>query len=366
MTRAGSPHARSHTEAPSLSVDITMRRGAFHLAVALEVTAGEVVALVGPNGAGKSTLLRALAGLTAIEQGCVRLGERLLDAPAQGLRVSAEARDVGLVFQDHLLFPHLSAADNVAFGLRARGATRRDAHRQALTWLERMSLQDVADQRPANLSGGQAQRVALARALATDPAVLLLDEPLAALDIDTRVKVRRELRVHLDAFAGPCILVTHEPVDAIALADRLAVIEGGALVQTGAVSDVARRPRSTWAAKLVGLNLYRGHARDGQVRLNSGATIVSAAAEEGEVFAVVHPRAVALHTEHPSGSPRNVWHGSVTGLDAHRDHIRVHVDGPLPIVAEVTPAAAAELHLHDAGAQVWVAIKASEVDLYPA
>lgn len=362
MTDAGATAAGPDA---GLHLDIEVSVGGFTVRAALHVAPGEVLALVGPNAAGKTSLLRALAGLVPITRGAVHLGGRTLDAPDAGIRVPPEARSVGLVFQDHLLFPHLSALDNVAFGLRARGVPRRQAQARAGDWLERMSLAGVAARGPSELSGGQAQRVGIARALATEPALLLLDEPLAALDVQTRLDMRRELRRHLDGFAGPCLLVTHEPVDAVALADRLAVLEDGRIVQTGPVAEVARRPRSAWAARLVGLNLYRGRADAGRIALGADLGLASATDVRGEAFAVVHPRAVALHRERPSGSPRNVWRGPVTGIDAYRDSIRVHVGGPMPIVAEITPAAAADLRIAQR-ADIWVAVKASEVEMFPA
>jgi molybdate transport system ATP-binding protein len=252
---------------------------------------------------------------------------------------------------------------NVAFGLRARGTRRHVAEAAAAAWLDRVGLGDLAATRPAALSGGQAQRVALARALASDPALLLLDEPLAAVDVQARQQVRRALRLHLRQFAGPCLLVTHEPIEAVALANRLVVLEHGRIVQEGPVAEVARRPRSQWVAQLVGLNLYRGLARSGVVELDGDARMVAASTLTGPVFVVVHPRAVALHRRRPDGSPRNVWAGHVDGLEPQGDRVRVHVTGPLPIVAEVTPPAVASLDLA-AGGEVFVSVKATEVELF--
>ena len=348
-----------------LSARLAVSLGEFALDVALEVAAGEVVALLGPNGAGKTTLLRCLAGLVHVEAGRVELAGRTLDDPAEGLRLAPEDRGVSMVFQDHLLFPHLTAADNVAFGLRARGVPTGEAHEQAISWLARVGLPDVARSRPHQLSGGQAQRVALARALAYQPDLLLMDEPLSALDVEARLAIRRELRAHLDAFGGPSVIITHDPVEAIALADRLVIIEGGRIVQNGSIDDVTQRPRSAWVAGLVGLNLYRGRARGTTIQLPFDQELVTAAAAHGDVFAVVHPRAVALYRDRPEGSPRNVWTGTIDGLDIQGDRVRVHVTGPLPVVAEVTPAAVAALDL-GVGGDVHVSVKATEVNLYPA
>ncbi len=349
----------------TLRASVALQLGTLALDVAFEVADGEVVAVLGPNGAGKTTLLRALAGLYPLEKGYVSLNGTLLEAPEERVRVAPEGRAVGVMFQDYLLFPHLSARENVAFGLRARGVGKAEARRRAGEWLDRMRLGEHAHEHPRALSGGQAQRVALARALAIEPRLLLLDEPLAALDVEVRQAVRRELRAHLDQFPGPAVVVTHAPLEAAALADRLVILEHGRLVQDGSVAEVTRRPRSEWVARLVGLNLLRGQARGARVELPSGASVVSASRASGEVFAVIDPRAVALHRRQPDGSPRNVWRGSVEGVESQGDRARVYVDGAVPVVAEVTPAAVAELNLAGGGS-IWVSIKATEIDVYDA
>jgi molybdate transport system ATP-binding protein len=349
---------------PALRADVGVDVDSFRLDVALDAEAGQVVALLGPNGAGKTTLLRALAGLTGLQRGRVELGGQVLEDAATGVRLAPEARPVGFVFQDHRLFPHLNALDNVAFGLRCRGATRADARRVAADWLDRVGLTDQSGQRPATLSGGQAQRVALARALAIEPALLLLDEPLAALDATTRSEVRRDLRRHLRDYDGVPLLVTHDPIDALLLADRLVIMEGGRVVQDGSPAEITGRPRSAYVADLVGTNLYRGSGRDGAVTLATGAVVAIADALAGDVFLVIDPRAVALHRQRPAGSPRNVWAGTVQGLDVLGDRVRVRIAGEMSIVAEVTPAAVASLDLVD-GTDVWAAVKATEVATYP-
>jgi molybdate transport system ATP-binding protein len=348
----------------SLEARVELELGRLRLAVELVVGSGELVVLLGPNGAGKTTLLRALAGLVPLEAGRVALDGLVLDDVAAGRHLPTERRPVGFVFQDYLLFPHLSALENVAFGLRARGLPRAEARRRAAAWLDRVGMADSAGARPKALSGGQAQRVALARALVTDPRLLLLDEPLAALDAATRTEVRRDLRRHLASFDGTRLLVTHDPLEAVALAYRLVVLEGGRVTQTGTAGEVSSRPRSRYAAELVGMNLYRGRA-DGHAVWLDGAVLVVADAHHGEVFAAVHPHAVALHRRPPEGTPRNVWAGTADTLDAAGDRVRVRVTGPVPIVAEVTPAAAAELRLADGG-PVWASVKATEVTVYPA
>ncbi|MFL6025563.1 MAG: sulfate/molybdate ABC transporter ATP-binding protein [Friedmanniella sp.] len=343
-------------------------RGAFTLDVALAVDPGEVVALLGPNGAGKSTALRLLAGLLRLGWGRIELDGRLLADVASGLHRAPHERGIGVVFQDYLLFPHLSLLDNVAFGPAVRGVPRAAARARAAAWLDRVGLADVAASRPRAVSGGQAQRVALARALATEPALLLLDEPLAALDARTRLLVRSELRRHLADFTGATVVVTHDPVDAAVLADRLVVLEAGRVVQTGTPAEVATRPRTDYVARLVGLNLVAGTAQGRLLRLSAGGALHVAAEESGPVQAAFRPAAVSLFTARPEGSPRNVWRGTVIGLEPHGDGVRVEVggvpDAGTSILAEVTPAAVAELGLQP-GVAVWATVKASDVAVYP-
>lgn len=348
-----------------LQARIEVHRPGFTLDIDLEIAPGEVLALLGPNGAGKSTALLALAGLVPLTGGTIVLDGQTLDDAYANLLVRTEDRPVGMVFQNYLLFPHLDALENVAFGLRARGARRRDARSQARGWLERVGLGDHADAKPGELSGGQAQRVALARALVTAPRLLLLDEPLAALDASTRLEIRSDLHRHLDDFSGTVVLVTHDPLDALVLADRLVVIENGQVVQQGTPQEVASAPRTDYVARLVGLNLYRGQAEGTTVRLEGGGVLSTAHPAAGPVFVAFRPAAVSLHRDHPSGSPRNVWQGRITGMEHHGDTVRVKLDASPAVLADVTTAAVAELELM-AEQEVWVAVKATEIDTYPA
>jgi molybdate transport system ATP-binding protein len=352
--------------AAGLDARVVVRQGAFTLDVAITAEPGQVLGVLGPNGAGKSTLLRGLAGLAPLTEGHVRLGERVLDDTAQGIRTAAEHREIGVVFQDYLLFPHLSALDNVAYGLRARGRRRAAARREAAGWIDRVGLADHARHRPRQLSGGQAQRVALARALALEPRLLLLDEPLAALDAGTRLSLRTDLRRHLTSYGGPAVVVTHDPVEAMVLADHLVVLEGGRIVQSGRPAEVARRPRTDYVASLVGLNLYRGEARGGRVELAGGGVLTDAEpATSGPVYLALRPSAVALHRERPGlGSPRNTWPGRVAGLETVGDRVRVAVSGEPDVLADITPDAMADLDLA-AGTELWVSVKASELTVYP-
>jgi molybdate transport system ATP-binding protein len=349
----------------SLDASIRLTLGPLKLEMELTINEDEVVALLGPNGAGKTTLLRAIAGLAPFDSGHVVLDGKVLEDTATGQYVPTERRPIGFVFQDYLLFPHLSVLDNVAFGLRSRGTPRPAAAARAIQWLERVGLKSYARAKPAELSGGQRQRVALARALAPDPRLLLLDEPLSALDVTTRAEVRRDLKRHLASFQGIRLLVTHDPLEAVALADRLVVMEGGRLVQTGTAAEVTERPRSQYVADLVGVNLLRGEADHGSVRIPGGPVIAAVAAESGEVFAVIHPRAVALYRGRPEGSPRNVWPGRASNIELMGNRVRVRIDGQVPLVAEVTPSALKELDLVE-GRAVWLSFKATDVMVYPA
>ena len=348
-----------------LDARVELTLGDLELAAAIDVADGETIAVLGPNGAGKTTLLRALAGLVPLARGHVAIDGRVVDDPERGVFVVPEQRSVGVVFQQYLLFPHLSVLENVAFGLRSRSVGRSDARQRAHEWLARLGLDDRADADPGDLSGGQQQRVALARALVTEPRLLLLDEPLAALDVGTRTELRRELRGELGAFGGARVVVTHELLDAVALADRLVVLERGTVAQCGTVAEVSSRPRSRYVADLVGLNLLRGRAAGRSVHLESGAAIVTATEDVGEVYVAIDPKAVSLYRAEPDGSPRNVWLGRVVATDLLGDRVRVHVEARVPLVAEVTPAAVADLGLVD-GAEVWSAVKATEILTYPA
>jgi molybdate transport system ATP-binding protein len=351
----------------TLEARIRLDLGELALDVELTARPGEMVVVVGPNGAGKTTLLRALAGLQPLDAGRVILDGVVLDDADAGVLVPPERRPVGVVFQDGLLFPHLSALENVAFGLRSRGEARGEARRRAADWLSRVGLAGRERARPRELSGGQAQRVALARALAPRPRLLLLDEPLAALDATTRVEVRRDLRRHLGSYDGVRILVTHDPLEALALATTIVVVEDGRVVQSGAPEEVRARPRSHYVADLVGVNLLEGKGRGHEVVLGSGARLtVAEPPPPGDVLAVLHPRAVALHSgERPGGSPRNVWAATVGALDFEGDRVRVRLDGEVRLVAEVTPAAVHDLGVGE-GSSVWASAKATEISVYPA
>lgn len=326
----------------------------------LDAEPGTTIAVVGENGAGKTTLLRALLGLTPRAHAQLRLGDTDVTA------LPPHERQVAWVPQDGALFPHLTAVANTAYGLRARGVPRAQARREALAWLDRLGVLHLAGRRPAQLSGGQAQRVALARALAARPRLLLLDEPLAALDQTTRAHVRHTLRTHLAGFGGVCLIVTHDPVEAVSLADRVLVLADGRALQDAPPTEVTRHPRSPWVARMLGRNAWPGTASaDGLTLAAGGRLVVAETLPEGaQALAIIAPEAVSVHTDRPGGSPRNVWPGTVREITAVGSRLRVLVssDTAPDLVAEITPDAAAELGLVD-GAAVWTSVKATEVAL---
>ena len=354
----------------SLVVDVEARRGHFTVAAAFEAAAGETVALLGPNGAGKSTLVATLAGIHPPAGGRVDLDGRTLDDVVAGRHVPPERRQVGVVFQDRLLFPHLSAVENVAFPLRALGVARREARSRAADLLARLGLAQRADARPADLSGGEAQRVALARALIREPRLLLLDEPLAALDVRARTHVRALLRRELIGFAGVRLLVTHDPVEAMNLADRMVLVEDGRVTQIGTPGEVRAAPRTPYAAELVGMNLFTGRlerleAGAGRLVTLEGDVVVAwppgidGALEP--VIGLLRPADVSLHVRPPEGaSARNVLAGTVTSVSVEGERARVRIDASPPLVAEVTLGSVERLGIRE-GTRLWASFKAVEV-----
>lgn len=332
----------------------------FHLDVDLSIEPGRTAALLGPNGAGKSTVVSAIAGLLPIDSGSIRLGDEILDDPDSGVFVPAEDRGVGVMFQDYLLFPHLSVVENVAFGLRSRKTETSSALRASRDWLTRVGLDGMEGERPGDISGGQAQRVALARALAIEPRLLLLDEPLSALDVTTRTALRRSLADHLSGFPGPRMLITHDPTEAFLLADEVHVMEAGVITQTGAPDEIRLRPRTKYAADLAGSNLVSGEAFGGRVEVGEFIVHIADQTLAGPVLLIIHPHAVSIHRAEPEGSPRNTWSTVVTRVESLGDRVRLQTGDPLPLTAEVTGAAREALSLAP-GVPVWLSVKATEI-----
>ncbi|MDX3539423.1 ABC transporter permease [Streptomyces sp. MB09-01] len=365
-TPAAAPDPGTETAAPPESAPHGAGRWPLHATVTgfnqltLAAEPGTTIAVVGENGAGKTTLLRALLGLTPRAHADLRLGDADVTA------LPPHKRQVAWVPQDGALFPHLSALANTAYGLRARGVPRADARREAQDWLDRLGVGHLAQRKPAQLSGGQAQRVALARALAARPRLLLLDEPLAALDQTTRARVRHTLRTHLAGFGGVCLIVTHDPVEAVSLADRVLVLADGRTLQDAPPAEVSRHPRSPWVARMLGRNAWPGIASaDGLALAEGGRLVVAETLPEGaQALAIIAPEAVSVHRERPGGSPRNVWPGTVREITAVGSRLRVLIasGGAPDLVAEITPEAASELGIAD-GAAVWTSVKATEVTL---
>jgi molybdate transport system ATP-binding protein len=345
--------------------------------VELEVAAGETVALLGPNGAGKSTLLGIAAGLLRPQDGRVALDDRTLTHVEAGRTrawVPPHARQVALLAQDPLLFPHLSVRHNIAFGPRSRGTSRRAAALEADRWLDRIGLPDLGGRRPSAVSGGQAQRVAVARALAAEPRLLLLDEPMAALDVDVTPALRHLLR---EVLADRTVVIaTHDVLDALLLADRVVVLDGGRVVEHGPTREVLSRPRSAFAARIAGLNITAGtwSADDDAVRTTAGDLIHGRLHDDGggadravpatgtPMVAAFRPATVSVFPARATGSPRNSWPVTVTALEPQGDLVRVRAGR---LSADITPQAAADLAITP-GDAVWFTVKATEVDLYPA
>lgn len=333
----------------------------------LEVPAGQTCALIGPNGAGKSSVLEAIIGILSPAHGRVVLNGRTLTSP--GVQVPIHRRRVGWLAQRPLLFEHLSVLDNAAFGAVASGRPRAEALERARAELGRVGVAELAGRRPGALSGGQAQRVAIARCLAADPDALLLDEPLAAIDVQGAAGIRQVLTERLAQARQPALLVTHDLIDLWRLADRVLVLADGRIVESGTVAEVMRRPRNQFLAHLGGRNLLAGTAL-GREALQSGELVVHGVgdiplASGDATLALIDPAAIAVHLTHPEGSPRNVWPAQVTAVEPRGDAARLtcRADGQV-LNVDLTLAAVAELGLAP-GVRVWLSVKASQVLLYP-
>ena len=343
--------------------NFSLIRGDFTLNIDTIFSAGAVTAVLGPNGSGKSTLLRVLAGLQSIDSGEIVFGDRVLNE-GSSIHVSPQRRSVGVVFQDYALFPHLSVTENIAFGPRSLGASRKASQARAQLQMESLGITELGPRRSNQISGGQAQRVALARALATDPNALLLDEPLAALDAQTRESVRAELEKQIKGFGGCVVFVTHDPLDAMLLADRVIVLEDGSITQEGTPGELASRPATDYVATLMGVNLIRGVADRGVLQVEGGGVLsVTQVDLSGEALAVLRPEAITLHLIRPEGSARNVWQGTVRALTPMHDRIRVRIDASPPVIATITHSALADLKL-SVGTPIWVSAKTLTIEAF--
>lgn len=348
-----------------LDATFVAARGDFDVEVSLRVAPGEVVGILGPNGSGKTGLVLALAGLSPINSGHIYSNGRTLDHVATRVHVAAPYRKVGYLPQDALLFPHLSVVDNVAFGLRSQRVSATEARQRATASIDEAGLGALANRGANSLSGGEAQRVALLRALFSDPDILLLDEPTAALDVQARAAVRAELSERVSGFPGPTVLVTHDAVEALTLADRVLVLEKGKVVQQGPIGEVVRRPRNSFVARLAGLTVLSGRADDCRIQLDDGGVLIVSEPASGPVFVTVPPRSVVLHRKMPEGSSRNVWPVWISAVERFGEAVRVSVDGEPSVVADITIAAAAELGAKP-GVRLWASVKAVELEAYPA
>jgi molybdate transport system ATP-binding protein len=359
-----------------LSARLVKRRGdAFALEAAFEVEAGTTLVLAGESGSGKSTVLRLLAGIETPDAGHIALGETtwLDTASRPWILRPAQEREVGWVPQDYALFPHLDVFENVGFGLRARGAAGGEVRTRVDAALARFGVADLARRRPAGLSGGQQQRVALARALVHEPRLLLLDEPLAALDLQTRQTVRGDLRQLLADLPVVTLFVTHSPVEAMLFGDRIAVLEGGRLVQVGNRDELLRRPRSPYVAQFMGLNLFSGRVverrPDGVAKVatdDGTVTVADTEGSAGELFVAVSPREITLYRTPPDGSAQNLYRGPVLEMVPEPplgERVRVVLGTRPHLVAEVTRSAVIQLALAE-GVEVYASFKATGAVAY--
>lgn len=333
--------------------------------VTFEMEAGQTLAVLGPNGAGKSTLFSIIAGLLRPDSGRARLGERILFDTDPGTRawLAPHERGTALLAQEPLLFPHLNALENVAFGPRSKGSSVSSARGTARRWLAATDTASLAARRPGELSGGQAQRVAVARALAAGPELLLLDEPMAALDIHAAPLMRRLLKSVLAQRSA--IIITHDVLDALMLADRVVVLENGRITESGSTREVLNKPRSRFAAGLAGLNLLGGTVCAGGIETGYG---LLTGATEGELApgdlaaAAFRPSEVSVYLDPPHGSPRNMLRAVITEIEPHGDAIRIRAGD---LAADITPSALADLGLNP-GLEAHFAIKATSVTIYGA
>ncbi len=375
-----------------LNIALETHLNTFQLALELEAKQGQTTVLLGESGAGKSTVLRHVAGLLTPRKGHISLGNAVYFDSGRGINVPPQERPFGYVFQDYSLFPHLSVFENVAFGLRAQYLPRSLVRQRVGEALEQVHLPGLEQRRPAQLSGGQQQRVAIARALALQPHLLLLDEPLSALDVQTRREVRQELRHILAEVETTTLLVTHTYLEALLFGQQILVLEDGRVLQRGGQRELLEHPRSSYVAELIGVNFFQGHVVRYEtpnvcvMQVHNGAQIVQIVAtlQDGarpkdgeEAFVVVEPRSITLYPTLPDSSARNTFRGEISQLlrvasTSHPSNgenegvfrVTILVDTSMPpLTAEVTEASVTRLGLHE-GSIVYASFKATEARMY--
>jgi molybdate transport system ATP-binding protein len=385
-----------------LDVKLDTYLNTFHLQVDFRLETGKTLVLLGESGAGKSTVLRLLAGLLRPDTGFICLNGAVYCDSAHRIALPPQERAYGYVFQDYVLFPHLNVFENVAFGLRTQRLPRLEVRMRVQEALARVHLSDLGQRRPAQLSGGQQQRVALARAIVLAPQLLLLDEPLAALDVQTRREVRQELRQLLSEIDVTTVMVTHHYLDALFFGDQILVLDHGRVIQQGGQQELREQPRSSYVAELAGVNFFRGHITSYEsgamcrVRIDQSvadeergsrpifhAEIIASLRENdlheqelapgAEVNVVIDPRSITLHNTPPESSARNLLHGEIVHIlylagSMGRDDGRVRISlslepGNLPLTAEITETSATRMNLVE-GQHIYATFKATEASVY--
>lgn len=375
-----------------LSVSLDHHLPHFHLKLEFQVPTGTTMVLLGESGAGKTTTLQLLAGLTYPQRGSIALDGQIYFDHATGIKCPPQERATGYVFQDYILFPHLSVFENIAFGLRAQRLASTTITQRVDEVLERLALTEFAQRRPHQLSGGQQQRVAIARALVLRPRLLLLDEPLAALDVQTRRDVRQELRQILQDLTITTVMVTHQYVEALLFGQQILVLDQGQVIQQGNQQELRESPRSSYIAELVGVNFFRGHISSYEtattciVQLaDSQSQIIATLREQisnepgkpigTDAYVIVDPRSITLHTARPEGSARNIFQGEIlhllqlgSGPQSSKGQVRVSIRldnfaSNQPLQTEITSDSVTRMKLHE-GQKLYATWKASEAWVY--